>query len=95
MTADMITPLGKRVALRPIDDKMSDSIVIPEVVQQRKSAEVIALGTGEPGFSFELKVGDIVLIPPQATFFKQYEDEGGKEILIVPEESILALMETT
>lgn len=85
----MITPLRNRFLLRPLEDKQSGSIVIPEDRRQSQTAEIVALPTD---CKFPLKPGDVVMFHPNAAW-TNVEIEG-EELRVMNEEYLLAKMET-
>jgi co-chaperonin GroES (HSP10) len=84
----MITPLGKRVIVRPLIDKQSGSIAIPDQFVQSSTAEVVGIGTKMPD---GLDIGDTVLLHPNAAW-TNIEHEG-EQLRVVVEEYLLAIME--
>lgn len=85
----MITPLRKRLLLRPIVDKISGSILIPEDHQQSQTAEVVSVGTG---VKFPVKPGDKILFHPNAAWTNVEID--GELLRVMNDEYLLAVMET-
>ncbi len=85
----MITPIGKRVILRPLVDKQSGSIEIPEQFVQSQTGEVVAIGKAIPDGA--LDIGQIVLFHPNAAWTNiEYE---GEQLRAMNEEFLLAIME--
>jgi co-chaperonin GroES (HSP10) len=92
----MITPLGPRLVIRLLTDKQSGQIIIPDVVAQKQSGEVLSLGTGKvdkPDWQFTVKVGDRVMIHPHHVLNPTTID--GEELYIVREEDLLGIIEVT
>lgn len=84
----MITPLRKRLLLRPLLDKMSGSILIPDQFNQGQTAEVVSVGTG---IKLPVKAGDVVLFHPNAAW-TNIEHEG-QQFMMMNEEYLLAVMQ--
>tara|TARA_B100001778_G_C18092973_1_gene408283 strand:+ start:115 stop:408 length:294 start_codon:yes stop_codon:yes gene_type:complete len=93
-----IKPMGNRVVLRPTkkEEQTSSGIILPDSVQDKpQTAEVLAVGDGgytPNGTSYQMsvKVGDLVLM---SKFPGQETTVNGEDVLIVPEQEILAVLE--
>ena len=85
----MITPLGKRILIRPLLDKQSDVIEIPDKFKQSQRAEVVQVGfKADP----DLKPGDVVMIHPTASWWTVEHE--GETLRIINPDQLLAIMET-
>ena len=70
MTQTSIQPIGDRILVQPMEEneQVKGGIIIPDSAKEKpQNAKVIALGTGKTDkdgkkVSFEVKVGDVVLI---------------------------------
>lgn len=89
----MITPLGKRIVVKRVVDKQSGTIIIPDIIEQKQSGIVVALGTGAPGFSFTVKVGDKIMIPPHEHYVIAEHEIDGEPHMLMREEHVLAIMD--
>lgn len=85
----MITPIGKRIAVRPLIDKQSGSILIPDEYTQSQTGEVVGIGKGIPDGALDL--GKKVLIHPNAAW-TNVEHEG-ETLRVINEDYVLAIME--
>lgn len=91
----MITPLGTRVLLKRLEkSSMWGSLHLPDSAQsESRQAEVIALGVGKDkdgkDASFTVKVGDVVLVPPQGAVEVTVDAE---KHLVIEESAILAIV---
>lgn len=86
----MITPLGEKILIRPLMDKQSQDIFIPEQFGQSQTAQVVELGMKS---NLPIKPGDVVLVHPTAAW-TNVEIEG-EELRIITPDYLLAIMETT
>ncbi len=93
-----IQPLDDRVVIEPLsqEEVTKSGIVLPSTVEQEKPQEgkVVAIGPGKMGedgkrLPMDVKVGDIVLYSKYAPTEIEIE---GKEILIVGQDSVLAIV---
>ena len=91
-----IKPLGERVLLkRTKEENMLGGIIIPDASKDKsQKAEVLAIGTGridEYGklVPFNLKVGDIVVIPAYGGALVKIENE---EYLLLDDSSVLGVI---
>lgn len=92
-----IKPLGDRVLVEPLKENEVEKggIIIPETAKEKpQEGTVIALGTGkldEDGkiIAFNVKVGDIVLMPKYGGTEVKAE---GREFQIMREDDILAIV---
>jgi chaperonin GroES len=89
-----ITPLGKRVVVKPeeVEETTSGGLIIPPTAQDNDKSEVgivVKLGTGEADFEFSVEVGNKV-------FFKKYSPDtlemDGEVYYILSEEDVLAVI---
>ena len=91
----MITPLGNRVLLKRLQKQEKwGEIYLPEMSQeQSRQAEVIALGVGRDDegrdLAFTLKVGDVVIVPPQGAVEITVD---GEKHLVIKESEILGIV---
>ena len=93
-----IKPMGNRVVLRPTkkEEKTNSGIILPDSVGDKpQTAEVIAVGDGgqTPNgtpYTMSVKVGDTVLM---SKFPGQETTVDGEDVLIIPEQEILAVLE--
>lgn len=93
----MIKPLADRVVVEPIEreEKTASGIVLPDTAKEKpQEGKVIAVGPGrwEEGkrIPLEVKEGDRVLFAKYAGTEVKY---GDKELLILRESDILAVIE--
>jgi len=94
----MLQPLGDRVVVRPSgkDEQTSGGIVLPDTARKRpQEGEVLALGSGRvldngARVPLSVKVGDTVVYSKYAGTEVSVE---GEELLILEEDSILAVRE--
>ncbi|GAB6934701.1 MAG: co-chaperone GroES [Calditerricola sp.] len=93
----MIKPLADRVVVEPIEreEKTATGIVLPDTAKEKpQEGKVIAVGPGrwEEGkrIPLEVKEGDRVLFAKYAGTEVKY---GDKELLILRESDILAVIE--
>lgn len=84
----MISPLGKRIIIQALDDKMASTIAIPEQYRQSQTGVVIGVGNK---ITSGLKVDDIVLFHPNAAW-TNIEHEG-EQLRVINDEYLLAVME--
>ncbi len=92
-----IKPIGDRVLVHHIEEKeqVRGGIIIPDSAKEKsQEAEVIALGTGKKDengkvTSFEVKVGDKVLISKYGGTEVKIEDE---KYTLVREDDILGIV---
>lgn len=91
-------PLGNRVIIRPEkkEEKTSSGIILPDSAKDKpQTGEVLAVGdggytpSGTP-YTMSVKVGDIVLM---SKFPGQETTVNGEDVLIIPEQEILAVLE--
>lgn len=78
-----ITPLGERVLLKPLkkEERTKSGLYIPESArEERKEAEVIAVGTTKEGKELPLKKGDKVLYGGYSN--EEFEINNEKYVLI-------------
>lgn len=93
-----LKPLGDRIVVKPIeqDEQTASGIFLPETAKEKpQQGEVVAVGPGgrkESGdrIPMELSVGDRVLYARYSGTSVKIE---GKEILILKETDILAIVE--
>ena len=92
-----LTPLGDRVAVRPLDNEQTtkSGIVLPDTAKEKpQQGEVLAAGAGRvkddgERVPMDVKVGDKVLFAKYAgTEFKL----DGEDLLILSEKDILAVV---
>lgn len=86
----MITPLRNRIIGRPVVDKESGVIEIPDQFKQSQTVEVIAVGTE---VKLPISVGQRLLLHPNAAWTNLDGLLGGDRLINV--EYVLAIMETT
>lgn len=94
----MIKPLGDRVVVEPVEkeEKTASGIVIPDTAKEKpQEGKVVAVGSGtldDDGdrIPLEVKVGDRVIFSKYAGTEVKYD---GKELLIMRESDILAILE--
>ena len=92
-----ITPLGDRLLVKLIEDaeQVKGGIIIPDSAKEKpQEGEVVALGTGRKddkgqALSFEVKVGDKVLIPKYGGTELKVDDNN---FLLLREEDILGII---
>lgn len=92
----MITPLRNRVLVRPLVDKQSGAIEIPDEYKQSQTVEVIAVGESMKDIlapRTDTERGDTVLLHPNAAW-TNVEIEG-EQLRVVNDEYLLAIFETT
>ncbi len=94
--ASKIRPLGARVLVEPIEEKevSKGGIIIPDTAKEKPmEGKVIALGIkrDEDGkeMSFDVKVGDVVLLPKYGGTEIKID---GKEYQLVREEDLLGVV---
>ena len=92
-----IRPLGERVLIEPIEAKeqLKGGIYIPDTAKEKPmEGKVIALGIkrDEDGkeIKFDVKVGDIVLLPKYGGTEVKID---GKEYQLVREDDLLGILE--
>tara|TARA_Y100000361_G_scaffold151924_1_gene170278 strand:- start:907 stop:1200 length:294 start_codon:yes stop_codon:yes gene_type:complete len=93
-----IKPMGSRVVLRPKkkEETTSSGIILPDSAQDKpQTAEVLAVGDGgyTPNgtpYKMSVKVGDLVVLNK---FPGNETSVNGEDVLIVPEQEILAVLE--
>lgn len=96
-----VTPLGDRILIKPIEEgeKKYGAILLADMGQERPEiGKIIAIGTGrttETGAritpdDFDIKVGDVVLIPKIGTIRVEIESE---EYYVTPFKEILGKVE--
>lgn len=83
----MITPLRNRVLVRPLLDKQSGAIEIPDQYKQSQTVEVLACGKTK----LPIEVGQRLLLHPNAAW-TNVEIEG-EQLRVVNDEFLLAIME--
>ncbi|MGI6368272.1 MAG: co-chaperone GroES [Anaerolineae bacterium] len=96
--ATQINPLGNRVVVEPAEQEQRTAlgIVLPETAKEKpQRGVVIAAGPGERDdkggrIAMDVKVGDVVLF---AKYGGTEIKIDGKEVLILREEDILAVVE--
>ena len=92
-----IRPLGDRVLVEPIEEKEQTvgGIIIPDAAKEKPmQGKVIAVGkkTDKDGkeLAFDVKVGDIVLLPKYGGTEVKLND---KKLQLVREEDLLGVLE--
>ena len=93
-----IKPLGNRVVLKPKkkEETTVNGIILPDSAQEKpQTAKVLAVGDGgyTPNgtpYQMSVKVGDLVLM---SKFPGQETTVNGEDVLIIPEQEILAVLE--
>lgn len=84
----MITPLRNRIIVRPLIDKQSGAIEIPDEYKQSQTAEVVAVG---PELKMPIEVGNVVLLHPNAAWTNiEWE---GEQLRVINVSELLAIME--
>ena len=94
----MITPLGGRVLVRPLDSEVTSSggIILPDSAQKRpQEGKIIAVGEGKTLDSGEVeelpvKAGDIVIYPEYSGTEIKLDDE---DYLLIDADALLAVRE--
>ena len=92
-----IRPLGDRILVKTIDEseQTKGGIIIPDSAKEKpQEAQVIALGTGRKDdkgavISFEVKVGDKVLMSKYGGTEVKYEDD---KFMLLREDDVLAIL---
>ncbi len=97
-----IEPLGDRIVVRPLTDeeagtKSAFGIIIPDTASKEKPEQgyVVATGPGRYDEDGERRIPIGVSVGDRVMFSKYGFDEvkvGGKEYFIVPESSVLAII---
>ena len=93
-----LKPLGDRVVVKPIEQEETTAggIVLPDTAKEKpQQGEVLAVGTGKlldngERVPLEVKVGDKVLY---AKYAGTEVKLGDKELLVLKESDILAILE--
>lgn len=83
-----ISPLGKRVLIRPVSEseEVKGGIIIPDSAREKpQMGEVVAVGTAD---DFTVKVGDTVLLPKYGGAEVKLNDEVHQ---LVNEDDILGI----
>tara|TARA_Y100000004_G_C8706133_1_gene323845 strand:- start:155 stop:448 length:294 start_codon:yes stop_codon:yes gene_type:complete len=94
----IIKPLGNRVVLKPKkkEETTINGIILPDSAQEKpQTAKVLAVGNGGYApdgtpYKMSVKVGDVVLM---SKFPGQETTVNGENVLIIPEQEILAVLE--
>lgn len=93
----MIKPLGDRVVLEPIakEETTASGIVLPDTAKEKpQEGKIVAVGSGHvkdgQRIALEVKEGDRVLFSKYAGTEVKF---GGKELLIMRESDILAVLQ--
>ena len=94
-----LTPLGDRVAVRPLDNEQTtkSGIVLPDTAKEKpQEGEIVAVGTGRvldngDRAKLEVKEGQKVLYAKYAGTEVKLD---GEEYLILSEKDILAVLES-
>lgn len=84
----MITPLRNRLIVRPLIDKQSGSIEIPDQFKQSQTVEVVSVG---PELKLPIEVGDTLLLHPNAAWTNV--DWNGEGLRVLDVSQVLAIME--
>lgn len=84
----MITPLRNRVLVRPLVDKQSGAIEIPDEFKQSQTVEVVSIGTD---VKLPIEVGQRILTHPNAAWTNVEID--GEPMRVINTEFLLAVME--
>ena len=85
-----LTPIGDRVVVErlPSDEKQGD-IYIPEHARHVSNwGRVTSLGSGRPGFTFTVKVGDLVMLPPNIRVDLEFDH---RKIIVIREKDLYAV----
>ncbi|MDF2721470.1 MAG: groS [Paenibacillus sp.] len=92
----MIKPLGDRVVLEPIakEETTASGIVLPDTAKEKpQEGKILAVGSGHikdgQRIALEVKEGDRVLFSKYAGTEVKF---GGKELLVLRESDILAIL---
>lgn len=85
----MITPLKNRIIVRPLVDKQSGQIAIPDQYAQQQTAEVVSVG---PDLKLPIEIGDVILLHPNAAWTNI--DWNGEQLRVIDVSQLLAIMET-
>lgn len=85
-----LTPLGDRVVVeRVAAEEKQGGIYIPEHARRPLNwARVITLGKGLPGFTFTVKPGDLVMLPPN---IRTDIDFDGRKVIVIREKDLFAV----
>ena len=97
--ATNVTPLGDKVLIRRLEaeEKTAGGIVLPDAAKEKpKEGKVIALGSGKltkdgKRSDFQVKKGDRVLFASYAGTEVKLD---GEELILMPEEDILAVVKS-
>ena len=98
-TLNKIRPLADNILVEPLekDKTLPSGIIIPDTVKEKpQEGKVIAVGPGKRDESgnrvpMEVKVGDVVMYKKWGG--TEIKVENNKEVLLVKEEDILAIVE--
>jgi len=85
----MITPLRNRAIVRPLIDKQSGAIAIPDQYVQSQTVEVVSVGTE---MKVRLEVGQRILLHPNASWTDI--EFGGEKLRVIDASQMLAIMST-
>lgn len=85
----MITPLRNRVIVRPMIDKQSGAIQIPDQYVQSQTVEVVSVGTE---LKLPIEVGQRLLLHPNASWTNiEFQ---GEDLHVIDVSQCLAIMES-
>jgi chaperonin GroES len=93
-----IKPLGDRIVVQPLEaeEVTKGGIILPETAKEKpQEGKIVAVGRGKVGDNgqvqpLELKVGDRVLYGKYSG--NEIKTKDGKELLIMREEDVLAVL---
>lgn len=89
-----LTPIGDRVVVERIQaEEKQGGIYIPEHARRPLNwARVITLGTGYPDFTFTVKPGDLVMLPPNIRTDIEFD---GRKIIVIHEKDLFAVTQAS